>query len=151
MSKRPKHAWTSCLILRAETASDLMSTNPLSIHADAPVEEAAAFFVEKGISGAPVIDAAGRPIGVVSQLDLLVHNREKSTLNAVPARTRVRDVMTPFVFTVAADALAGTVVDDLLGRKIHRLFVVDNHGVLIGVISALEVLRHLRYMEPAAV
>ena len=151
MSKRPNHAWTSCLILKAENASDVMSTNPLSIRADASVGEAAAFFVGKGISGAPVIDAAGRPVGVVSQTDLLVHNREKSASNAVPARTLVRDVMTPFVFTVALDALAGTVVDDLLGRKIHRLFVVDNNGVLIGVISALDVLRHLRYMEPAAV
>jgi CBS-domain-containing membrane protein len=26
----------------------------------------------------------------------------------------------------------------------HRLFVVDNAGVLVGVISALDVLRHLR-------
>jgi predicted transcriptional regulator len=28
--------------------------------------------------------------------------------------------------------------------KVHRLFVVDRAGVLIGVISALDVLRHLR-------
>ena len=174
MNKRPKHEWTSFLVLKAETAEDLMTPNPLSIRADATMREAVAFLIDKGISGAPVIDEAGRPVGVLTQFDLLVHDREKTEyvvpdpeyVDANPAmhkrlrenfqiekvdRTRVRDVMTPFVFTVAADALAGTVVDDLLGRKIHRLFVVDNHGVLIGVISALEVLRHLRYMEPAAV
>jgi hypothetical protein len=30
------------------------------------------------------------------------------------------------------------------GEKVHRLFVVDDAGTLVGVISALDVLRHLR-------
>jgi CBS domain-containing protein len=111
-------------------------------------------------------------VGVVSQFDLLVHDREKTEhvdpeyVDANPAmhrrlrenfqiekvdRTRVRDVMTPLVFTVSPDAPAGTVVEDMLGRKVHRLFVVDNNGLLVGVISALDILRFLRYMEPAAV
>jgi predicted transcriptional regulator len=32
----------------------------------------------------------------------------------------------------------------MLGLKVHRLFVVDAAGVLVGVISALDVLRHLQ-------
>jgi CBS domain-containing protein len=32
----------------------------------------------------------------------------------------------------------------MVGLKVHRLFVVDQSGLLIGVISALDVLRHLR-------
>jgi CBS domain-containing protein len=66
-------------------------------------------------------------------------------------RTCVRDVMTPLVFTAALVTPAGTVIDDILGRKIHRLFVVDENGLLVGVISALDVIRRLRYMEPAVV
>jgi hypothetical protein len=31
----------------------------------------------------------------------------------------------------------------MVGLKVHRLFVVEQSGVLIGVISALDVLRHL--------
>jgi predicted transcriptional regulator len=59
MKKRPDHEWTSCLVLRAETAADLMTSNPLSIRVDATIREAVAFLVDKGISGAPVIDSAG--------------------------------------------------------------------------------------------
>ncbi|HEY1858975.1 MAG TPA: CBS domain-containing protein [Gemmataceae bacterium] len=172
MDKRPNHEWTSLLVLKAETAADLMTPDPLSIRADASVQEAVAFLIDKGISGAPVIDVADRPVGVLSQFDLLVHDREKTKYvvpdseytDANPAlyrhlrenfqiekvdRTRVRDVMTPLVFTAAPDTPAGTVVEDMQSRKIHRLFVVDGNGLLVGVISALDVLRFLRYMEPA--
>jgi predicted transcriptional regulator len=31
----------------------------------------------------------------------------------------------------------------MLKLKVHRLFVVDENGVLVGVISALDILRHL--------
>ena len=57
---------------------------------------------------------------------------------------RVSDLMTPVVFTVAPDAPASRVVGDMLALKVHRLFVSDRAGVLLGVISALDVLQHLR-------
>jgi CBS domain-containing protein len=41
------------------------------------------------------------------------------------------------------------VVEDMLGLKVHRLFVVDGNGILVGVISALDVLRHLGSDEPS--
>jgi CBS domain-containing protein len=52
--------------------------------------------------------------------------------------------MTPVVFSVSPEAPARRVVGDMLGLKVHRLFVVGSDGVLVGVISALDVLRHLR-------
>jgi CBS domain-containing protein len=52
--------------------------------------------------------------------------------------------MTPAVFAVAPDASAAKVVADMLGLNVHRLFVLDGTGTLIGVITALDVLRHLR-------
>jgi CBS domain-containing protein len=64
------------LILCAETAADLMVPNPVSIRAGATVKEAAAFLTDKGFSAAPVIDEAGRPVGVLSQSDIVVHDRE---------------------------------------------------------------------------
>jgi CBS domain-containing protein len=44
---------------------------------------------------------------------------------------------------VAPDTLAGKVVSEMVSLKVHRLFVVDDDGILVGVISALDVLRHL--------
>lgn len=59
------------MVLDARTARDLMTANPVSIHQAATVGEAAAFLSGRGISAAPVIDEAGRPVGVVSGTDLL--------------------------------------------------------------------------------
>jgi CBS-domain-containing membrane protein len=58
-------------------------------------------------------------------------------------RDMVADVMTPVVFSVQLDTPANEVVYQLLKLKVHRLFVVDKAGALVGVISAMDVLRHL--------
>jgi CBS-domain-containing membrane protein len=147
------------LILRATTAEELMTPNPVSIRDSASFKEALALLTDKGFSAAPVIDKAGRPVGVLSRSDLLIHEREKVEFvkpaepeRKVPAGfqiesvdpTMVRDIMTPVVFSVAPETPAKTVVSQMLGLKVHRLFVVDESGVLVGVISSLDVLRQLR-------
>ncbi len=160
---------TAHLILRAETAADLMTPNPLSVRDVATLREAVSFLIDKGFSAAPVIDTAGRPVGVLSQADIMIHDREEvEHISAVPEyylkseltarvgkanadsfqvekvdRTLVRDIMTPVVFSVTPSASVSRVVHDLVSLKVHRLFVVDEAGVLVGVISALDVLRRL--------
>jgi len=163
------------LILFAETAADLMTVSPVSINVDATIPEAVAFLIDRGFRAAPVIDKAGRPIGVVSQADILRRDPETaepvsaypdcyqrmglamrsgqfSAPGGVPGehvqRTRVCDIMTPVVFSVTPDTPAPKAIEDMLARKIHRLFVVDSSGVLCGVLSALDVLQHLRRAEP---
>src|SRR5437868_5811330 len=113
-------------VLCADTAADLMMPNPISVRDDATLREAVALLTDKGFSAAPVIDAAGRPVGVLSRSDVLVHERERVDYLAPEPeyyhrgelatragerlrtgfqvervdRTRVRDVMTPAVFSV---------------------------------------------------
>jgi CBS domain-containing protein len=48
------------------------------------------------------------------------------------------------VFSVAPDTPAAKVVSEMLALRVHRLFVVDGDGVLVGVISALDVMKRLR-------
>jgi CBS domain-containing protein len=142
------------LVLAAETAADLMTPNPVSIRDTATVTEAVSLLTDKGISGAPVIDDAGHPIGVLSRGDIVAHDRERSVGSAAGSAyetaagdigsTRVRDLMTPAVFSVAPETPAGKVVGEMLALQVHRLFVVDNSGVLVGVISAQDVLRRLQ-------
>ena len=160
------------VVLDAATAADLMAPNPVSIAAGASVNEASAFLAHKGFSAAPVIDEAGRPVGVLSQSDIVVHDRESGpyvsghpeyyeradlsppgiirtdVVNGDP--TQVRDIMTPVVFAVSPDTPAFKVIEDMLAHKVHRLFVVGSDGVLIGTISTVDVLRHLRPEQPAA-
>lgn len=167
-ANRPKEAATM-LVLQARNAAELMTPNPLSIRADALVSEAVAFLTDKGFSAAPVIDRAGRPVGVLSRADLVVHEREQKNhpvaaadyyqhgdlsqpggvRKAIPPAegTTVREIMTPVVFSVAPDASARRVVEHMVGLKVHRLFVIDPDGILIGVISALDILRNLLVQE----
>jgi CBS-domain-containing membrane protein len=157
------------LALAADIAADLMTPNPHTIAAEATVREAVAFLTDKGYSAAPVIDRAGRPVGVLSRADLLRYDRDKTaearqnpeyythselTTEAgeplpdgfqveVMDRMRVRDVMTPVVYSVRPETPVHRVVEDLVALRVHRLFVVDREETLVGVISVLDVLRHL--------
>lgn len=153
--------------LQATTAAEIMTPSPHSIPEKATVKEAVAFLTDRGFSAAPVIDDAGRPIGVISRADILVHDREearhafpefyhaeemhtrqgerlgKGFLVEAVDRTTVRDIMTPVVFSVQPHTPSAKVVEHMLGLKVHRLFVVDEFGVLVGVISIVDILRQL--------
>jgi CBS domain-containing protein len=155
------------LVLKARTARDLMSKNPISLLASATLKEAAAFFTDAEVGAAPVANEAGRPVGVLSRTDLVRHEREEvDYLRPTPAverlppdadpnlfkggfqvvrvdSTRVDELMTPIVYSVTPERRAEEVVRMMLEKKVHRIFVVDPAGVLIGVISAIDVLRHL--------
>ncbi|HEX4590905.1 MAG TPA: CBS domain-containing protein, partial [Gemmataceae bacterium] len=92
----------SRLTLNARTAADLMSRRVVSISEDAPIGEAIATLVDRGFSGLPVVNAAGRAVGVISLSDIVVHDRNRSgyDLPIVVVQedpTLVRDVMTPAV------------------------------------------------------
>lgn len=159
------------LTLKADTANELMSPNPVSIQAKATVSEAVALLVDRGFHAAPVIDDAGRPIGVISTSDILRHGREYSRhLERVPQfysmselrlptgermpekgfqiesvdRTTVEEIMTPAVFSVPLSATPDLIIKKMNELHVHRLFVVDAAGVLIGVISSLDFLRKLQ-------
>jgi CBS-domain-containing membrane protein len=162
------------LTLWGETAADLMTPNPVSIGADDTVGEAIAFLTDHGFGAAPVIDEAGRPVGVLSHSDIMVHDREMPESSPVMRRvlvgeeltnytgdvvaervlmeeideTRVRDMMTPAVFSVLPSTPAPRIVAEMVALKVHQIYVVDGEGVLIGVISALDVMRHLGATDP---
>src|SRR5262245_33476202 len=155
------------LQLQAATAADLMSENPISLRADAGVPEAIALMTDRGFTVAPVIDEGGRAIGVVSVTDIVIHNREYSRFiqtgdatvfadlrhhaNRLPPDmgieivdpTAVSEIMTPAVFVVGPDTTAAEVVRTMLSRHVHHLFVADEQGTLIGVISMGDILRNL--------
>src|SRR2546428_269356 len=129
----------SALILDAATAQELMTPNPIALRADASIRDAVSLLTDKGVSAAPVIDVAGRPVGVLSNSDIVVHERERVKQQAAD-QTRVSDLMTPAVFSVTPQAGVERVVAEMVAMRVHRLFVVDADGVLIGVISATDIL-----------
>ena len=158
------------LRLHAVLAEDVMTPNPVSIREELTVHEAVVFLTERRISAAPVINEAGRPVGVVSEADILRHDREhadhlywlpqkevdreltlstgehlsgKSFEVEVPDVTRVKDIMNPVVYAVRRQTHIHEVVSQLTKRRIHRLFVVDEDNSLVGVITTLDILSRL--------
>src|SRR5438309_7353782 len=103
-----------------------MTPNPVSIREDARIPAAIALLADKNLEAAPVIDVAGRPVGVLTEGDILVHKRETQAtgLSVQAARAaeaspgagkcgvepRARDLMTPAVFSVTPGTPAGRVV-----------------------------------------
>jgi len=160
----------SLLTLHATTAADAMTLNPLSIRDQASVREAVVFLTDRRISAAPVINEAGRPVGVISEADILRYDREHvNHLQPVPDYylhseltlpsgerlpdefeievdddSSVSDIMTPVIYSVTPDTPIEEVVRQLVHRRIHRLFVVDHDNSLIGVITTLDLLKRLR-------
>jgi CBS domain-containing protein len=153
-------------------AKDLMKPNPVSIRRNAGIREALELLTDRGFGAAPVIDEAGRPIGVVSRTDILIHERESVRHERVPDPggsgcdcsdwdlfpepdcsegfsievtdpTTVGEIMTPAIFTVALETPAREVVRRMLELKVHHLFVSDGELALVGVISPLDVMRRL--------
>lgn len=110
------------------------------------------------ISAVVVVDACGRPIGVVSEADLLAKQEFHGGADPVPRwvarrrRTRAAkataltaaDLMTVPVLTIAATAPVGVAARRLVEERVRRLFVVNGSGELVGVVARRDVLRVYR-------
>ena len=154
----------------AQTAGDLMTSEPATVPLTATLREAASILTARGLAAAPVVNDRGQPVGSISRYDVarcagraadslgrscdffdvddLVSwsssNRLTSIVPDVPPRIDVRNVMAREVFKIQSDAPAARVVQALLTKHVQRLFVVDDDGRLVGTISAVDVLRNQR-------
>lgn len=150
------------------TARDVMNHEILTVTEEMTVHELAAFLTDHEISGAPVEDAQGRLVGVVSTTDLARLAAEGGTepgdvdhpfyyswqgadgfdtedlaeLHIEEEGQRVGEIMTPTVFAVEADAPVSHVARSMLDSHLHRLLVIDDQKV-VGIISTSDLLRLL--------
>ena len=123
--------------------------------------------VDLGVAALPVVDNAHRPVGVLSQTDIVRHDREKTDYPLMTAdfygrvvldysdtalshmhlenvdATLVTEVMTPLVHAVTPETPLTEIVSLMLAKHIHRVFVLDEQGILIGVVSTFDILRQL--------
>lgn len=150
-------------------AADIMQTDVVKLHCNAPIDDAVETFEEYSISGAPVVDDAENIVGVLSASDIVrtdhVHHEAIETGSYYRAdpleedddsvsfgredydpeildRKTVADWMTPKVISVPPDASLAEVCGAMAREGIHRVFVVDD-GRLAGVISSLDVVKYL--------
>jgi predicted transcriptional regulator len=100
------------------------------------VQELAEFLTTNEISGAVVVDAKGALVGVVSVTDI-ADDRSHATRNA-----RVKDIMTPTVYTVPEDTTIVEAARTMIAGRIHRLFVTRS-GRMVGIVTPLDLLELL--------
>lgn len=111
-----------------------MTREVVSLASDAPLEIAAWRLASEAVSGAPVRDARGNLIGVLSKSDLV-----DLMLDGSNARV-VADAMTPAVWAVHPDAPALDAVKLMVEKHIHRVLVIRGPGRLEGIVSTMDVL-----------
>jgi predicted transcriptional regulator len=114
-----------------------MTREVVSLAGDASLDMAAWRFASEAISGAPVRDARGTLIGVLSKSDLVDRMREPGDAG------RVQDAMTPAVWAVHPDAPAIEAVALMVEKSIHRVLVVRGPAMLEGIVTTMDVLRAL--------
>jgi CBS domain-containing protein len=138
---------------------DLMNPSVVCVPSGATVAEAQKLLAERAVSGAPVVDAQGRPIGVISQSDLTRAQSSRTTVGeagrfytdvadyrdllSLPldrSNLPVDEVMTPRVYSVTRDTGVAAAANVMRERHIHRLLVTER-GVLVGVLSSFDLLR----------
>lgn len=153
-------------------AMDVMTTEVFTVRPDTSVRDLAALLSEKAISGAPVVDADGRLVGIVSEGDLL-HRAETGTERRTAARRsrwldgiavedlareyakshgrQVEDIMTREVIAVEPETELAEIASLLEDRRIKRVPVLRG-GKLVGIVSRANLVRALAASksEPAA-
>lgn len=117
--------------------ADLMTSNPISLRHDLTVRDAAMFLYGREIDSAPVVNDAGRAVGVLSLSDVIL------AVNAGVDMAPVREVMTPTVIAMTPEATIRDVTDIMVRQMVRRVYVIDDDGVPIGVVSATDLVRAL--------
>ena len=120
--------------------ADVMTIDPITVPMDATIERAEELMRRNRVTGLPVVDEAGRLVGVISQTDILyldvpavqalIRHRERGV--------RVGEVMSSPAVTIDADATARAAAIRMHDQHIHRLVAMDDHGRPAGVISAMD-------------
>ena len=121
--------------------SDCMSESFVTFSPDMGVVEAAIKLVEHDLLGGPVVDEHGCLVGWISEQDCIgvvaqvVYYEDRVAL--------VKETMTPQVSSVATNASALDLAEDMKNHKRKMYPVVDQNNKVIGVISRRNILRKI--------
>ena len=113
--------------------ADVMSRDVACVRDDVGMESLEALFENRHISGAPVVDAAGFPIGMVTRSDLVRERRENEAT--------VRDLMTPLAYTMREDDPLSRAAAVMAIEGVHHLPIVAADGRVVGILSSLDFVR----------
>lgn len=148
-------------------AKDIMTRDVTTIGEDMPVKKMIQIIRTTSFSGFPVVDKAGRAVGLVSQNDVLralawAVESDKLTKSFQTGKRRaavkllkskrkvgvgglldkpVREVMTSGIIHCGPETPADEICEIMVSKRIHRLVVLDGDGKVLGLISATDLVR----------
>ncbi|HVA66718.1 MAG TPA: CBS domain-containing protein [Elusimicrobiota bacterium] len=136
------------------TAADVMSPEVIAINENDDVWSAIRILVANDVTGAPVVGADGRLVGVISQTDLVRYLQAKAAKLAdfysdsepdarLPTNgrsARVQDLMTRRIIKATEDDSLDKISRIMLVQKVHRV-IITRAERLVGIVTTMDVLR----------
>lgn len=156
------HRVDARLLPRNLYVRDIMTRDPRSVPPDATAAEVVRILLSGTFNGVPVVDGHGRPVGIITQGDLIQRAgmpirlgllREMGAANAdatmqqMAGRTAA-EIMSRPVTTVPEDMPVPQAVDRMLRHGLKRLPVVGRDGVLTGMLARADVFRTVTDQTP---
>jgi CBS domain-containing protein len=128
----------------AKMAQDVMTADPTRCSATTTLDEVAKLMRQFDCGEIPIVDSADRPIGVVTDRDIVCRVVAEGQN---PAAHTAEQCMTQPVITVPTDASLDEVLETMQRNQIRRLLVVEDDGCCAGIISQADVALGTRPVE----
>jgi CBS domain-containing protein len=133
--------------IMTNTVRDLMRKKLVTIKESASVQEAANKMKEKNVSSLVVVDGNGRPVGLITERDLV---RKVCIRDIHTSKVINKDIMSSPLITVKSKSLTSEAVDIMLQNNVRHLLVIDNESSEdvnkpIGIITPLDFTRSQGY------
>jgi len=135
-------------IVSMVTAGEVMSRDVLSVRPEMLLDAAALAMAERGAKAAPVVDGQSRVVGMLSETDFLRHLgagtfsqflvrflTDAGSVRHTLHETTVATFMVAPAVTVREDAPFSALVQTFKQHPVSRLPVVDEAGVLVGMLT----------------
>ncbi|MCX5888387.1 MAG: CBS domain-containing protein [Deltaproteobacteria bacterium] len=142
---------------RAVTAREIMTREVVAVPPETPLAKVAEAMGRRGISGVPVVDAAGRVLGVISEKDFLTQMGlieprnfmslvasclQKQGCVALPIKPRqAGDLMSSPAVTVGPETSVKDIAALFTAKGINRVPVTDAAGLLLGIVSRGDIVK----------
>ncbi|MFI8007256.1 CBS domain-containing protein [Streptomyces sp. NPDC086010] len=135
------------------SVKDVMTHTVVAVGLDARFKEVVAAMNRWQVTAVPVLEGEGRVVGVISEGDLLMKEevRDEGTTMAGQSGQLVdyakagavtaRDLMSSPAVTISAGSTLSEAAHLMAHRRIKRLPVVDERGVLKGIVSRIDLLK----------
>lgn len=144
-------------------AKDIMIKDVISAKGTDPLSEVAKIFVEKNISGMPVVDENNKVIGIISEGDLVYQQKplaQPMFINffdgilqidrkdfweelSKMAAYEVNQLMSKQVITAHENTAINEIASLMINKKINRVPIVDDDGCLVGLITRQDIIRNV--------